>query len=196
MKTIDQLKEEIKTAENDFEKKVLINNFKAVFYSDDVINAVFTVVNKYTGKKIGDKTREKINAELNSVYPGLSIWFSTEYNGYRIKLTIYRRDDSIHFLSYNDDIKVQVKIPMDGTKWSFFDENNNFIGIDKENVWIYGKTEYIDNVSEYISTKEKQFKAIKDAEKQYNNLVDSFRKNGISGLAELDHIYSTNYIIK
>ena len=189
MKTLEELKAMINATEDNFEKCVLINNYKAVLYSDQVIDKVFEVLNKYAGKKIGKATMEKINAELSTAYPDLRVYISTEYDGNRKEISVYRR--SAHFISYHDDIRISRK---DINDRNLFDNNCNFKKLEKENCFIIGMKNYIEDVKEYMIMKKQQFAAVQNLVDDYEKLCKIFRDNKVDGLADLPWICKPYYI--
>ena len=193
MKTIEQLKAELNAAEDGLYKKVLENNLKAVTYSDDVVNTVLTVINKYTGKKIGDKTMDKINAELQKSITDIRIYFVYNWDHTRREgIKIYRHESTFPYLAGQyDDIELYHK---DYESRNLFDENSAFKGLAAENVRINGRVTYIEDIESYVSEKTEQFNKIHECAKQYERLVKDFRANGVKGLASFDNIYPSHRI--
>ena len=185
MKTIEQLKAEIKATEDGLLKKVLENNLKAAAFNEDVINTVYTVFNKYAGKKIGDRTLEKINAELKNSYSDIRVYFSWNWDhSEKTGINVTRYDSTHPELSYTcDSIEIYRK-----TSHNLFDENSAFIAIDRESTRISGRVNYIEDVETYVTQKTEQFKAVTECINQYRELVKSFRENGVRGLADFNHI--------
>ena len=184
MKTIEQLKAEIKAAEeNKLLKKVLENNLKAVIYSDDVIKDVINAFNKYAGKKIGERTLEKINADLQKIYPDIRVYFDhrSYYDGTRTGLRIYRNCTFPELDHDNNDIIIQHKIY---DNRNLFDDNSAFKGLDINDIMKIGRPNYIEDITGYVNEKTKQFQAIQEIGKKYDDLVKAFRVNGVRGLTD------------
>lgn len=195
MKTIEQLKAELNAAEDGLYKKVLENNLKAVTYSEDVVNTVLTVFNKYTGKKIGKVTLDKINAELQQNYKDIRVWFTYNWNNtVRQGIRIYRHDATFPYLNGNyDDVEIYST---DYNNRNIFDENSAFKGFDAENVRINGRVTYIEDIENYVSEKTEQFNKIQECAKQYERLVKDFRENGVKGLADFNCMSIPHWITK
>lgn len=192
MKTLAELKTLISATENALEKAVLINNYKAVLYNDDVINTVIATLEKYKGKKIGEKTLEKVNAEIEKAFPEfpVRVWFSSNVFDNRDTVTIFRRDS---LTSYSDDITITTYSKTHGHN-SYFDDESRFKGFIETTT--YNKKQYIDDVDSYIQAKTEQFHEIQSIIEQYEKMCDVFRKNKVDGLADLPWIRKPHYITK
>lgn len=195
MKTLEELKKMINTTNDDLEKYVFIHNYKAVLYSDQVIDGVFETLNKYTGKKIGKATMDKINIELSTRFEGLHVYMATDYDGKRKEITVFRRSEGDYFISYHDDVKIEIKAEKYKER-DLFDEKCNFKGITKENCFVFGKVNYIEDVKEYIIMKKQQFTAIQNVIDDYEKLCKVFNDNKVYGLAEMPWIRKPHYITK
>lgn len=194
VKTVEELKAAYKAADDDFLKRVIAHNIKAVSISDDVISAVVTAYNKYTGKKIGPATEKKIDAEIQKDFPDVYTYFSRKhFDGVRYGIMINVKDLQF-FMSY-DESKVELH---NKEHWSenLFDENSNFKGLDAENLTAYGKKKYIADTDEYINKKRTQFEAVKEAAETYRKLCNEFRDESVNGLAELPYISVPHWITK
>ena len=193
MKTLEELKNLIDSKNtNELERKVLVNNYKAVMYNDDVINAVIEAVNKYAGKKIGDATMKKINDELDKVVSGLRIYFVTSYCGKRDEITISRSER--HYWSYAHDVKIYAKYNEEKKERNFFDENKNFVKISRDNINIGYQTKYIEDINGYLDTKKKQFEAAKKLEEDYKKICDLFDNDKVNGIEDLPHLYIRRFL--
>jgi len=194
VKTIAELKEAYKATDNDFLKKVIAHNLKAVSISDDVINVVTTAYNKYAGKKIGPATEKKIDAEIQKDFPDIYTYFVRKhFDGCRYGIMICVQDLQF-FMSYEES-RVELH---NKDHWSedLFDENSNFKGLDVEHLNAYGKKNYIDDTNEYMNTKRAQFEAVKEAAEIYRKARDEFKTESVNGLAELPYISVPNWITK
>lgn len=196
MKTFDQIRNEMKSTSDDFKMKVLINNYIAAMYSDELIETVKTAFNGYQGKKIGPKTMEKINEKIQEIYPTVRVYIHLEYDNSRRQITIHVAHDSAHFVSYEDDVTINMKRSDDNSKGEFFDENNNFIGITNDNVWIMNRKKYIEDIDTYIETKKALFEKLHELEKDYATLSKQFEENRVKGLSDMPYLRVPNYITK
>lgn len=187
METIEQLKSELNATPDGLLKKVLENNLKAVTYSDEVINTVLTVFSKYTGKKIGKVTLDKINAELQQYYKDVRVWFTYNWdNTVRQGIKIYRHDATFPYLNGRyDDVEIYST---DYNNRNLFDENSGLKELNRDNTRISGQVKYIEDVESYVNKKTEQFKAVKECVTQYEKLVKDFRENGVKGIAEFNCI--------
>lgn len=195
MKTINELYNLIKGSDNELEKVVLTNNYNAVLYNDDVMNAVITEFNKYAGKKIGEMTMKKINAALNAAVPGLRVYIPKEYDETRKYIHVIRDIEKQYISSYEDNVEICWTYNHRNTIY-LFDENSNFIKLDPEHLQFINKRTYIEDVPAYIEKKINQFKAIKALENDYNELCKLFDSDKVKGLSGFQRLYTTNYITK
>lgn len=196
MKTLDQIRNEMKSTSDDFKMKVLINNYIAAMYSDELIETVKTVFNGYQGKKIGPKTMEKINQKIQELYPTVRVYIHSEYDNSRREITIHVAHGTAHFVSYDDNVTINMKRSDDNCKGELFDKNNNFIGITNDNVWIRNRKKYIEDVDTYIETKKALFEKLHELEKDYETLSKQFEENRVKGLSDMPYLRVPNYITK
>lgn len=194
-KTIEELKAAYEASNDEFLRKVIAHNIKAVALNDDVINAVVDTVNKFTGKKIGEKTVEKINAELNKVYPELRVYFDRTYSLYEKRTGIIIASKTVWSMFSYDDSKVSL---YSNAGWSadLFDDDSKFKGLDKDTMRISGKVEYIEDMEKYINQKKEQFESVKAAAKKYLDACKDFDFGRVKEMTDLPHVYIPNYITK
>ena len=139
---------------------------------------------------------EKINEKIQEIYPTVRVYIHLEYDNSRRQITIHVAHDSAHFVSYEDDVTINMKRSDDNSKGEFFDENNNFIGITNDNVWIRNRKKYIEDIDTYIETKKALFEKLHELEKDYATLSKQFEENRVKGLSDMPYLRVPNYITK
>ena len=164
-------KEVIKTAEAEYTEKANreqeLKRFLTVYKSNaeklyilENIQMVIDIFNKYSGKKCGEKTKEKIKAEAKE--NGCAMYFS---------------DDTIIFymgLYGYDRIEVHTRY-IEGEKQTITDNENKIRELSDDMFHLPDADAIIDNVEEYTKQKEAEFlnlvelyKALEEATSKYN----------------------------
>lgn len=169
-------------------KKILENNLKATVLNDDTINMVVSEFNKYTNKRIGEKTLEKINNAIQATNPDLLVYFSD--NAIRVKY-------NSRYLNYdNNYIEICRKYDTNDKYYYYlFTGEGKFKELETGKIETWYKANYIDDPDSYINELEASHKAIIEAAEVYNKAVETFRAKAITGLTEFDHIYPKNNLI-
>lgn len=189
IQTINKVEPELKFSERGkILKKILENNLKATVLNDNTINMVVSEFNKYTNKRIGEKTLEKINKAIQAANPDLLIYFSG--NAIRVKY-------NSRYLNYdNSYIEICRKYDNNDKYYHYlFTGKGKFKELETGKIETWYKVNYINDPDEYINELEASHKAIIEAAEAYNKAVDTFRDKAIQGLTEFDKIYPKNYLI-
>ena len=163
--------EELKQIEADYkqnaEKEQTLKRYLTVYKSNseklyilENMQTIIDIFNKYQGKKLGEKTKEKIRAEAKE--NNISMYFS---------------DDEITFcmgLYGHNTIIVYTKY-IDGAKQTITDKENKINCIDLNMFHLPTYEQIIDNVEAYTEQKEAEFlklkelyQALEEATKEYN----------------------------
>lgn len=189
IQTINEAEPELKFSERGkILKKILENNLKATVLNDDTINMVVSEFNKYTNKRIGEKTLEKINKAIQATNPDLLVYFSS--NAIRVKYNSW-------YLSYdNSYIEICRKYDSNDKYYDcLFNSEGKFKELETGKIETWYKANYINDPDEYINELEASHKAIIEAAEAYNKAVDTFRDKAIQGLTEFDKIFPKYYLI-
>lgn len=169
-------------------KKVLENNLKAAILSDDTINLVIAEFNKYSGKRIGVKTLEKINKAIEDKNPLIYAVF----NGNSIRIRVHQ--EKIKYMLPYDNCYVDICRDHDNDRYNFlFDGESKFKKLEKFYTWY--KVNYINDPESYINDIQADFEAIQAAAEAYNKAVETFQDRAIQGFTEFNKIYPKHYII-
>ena len=188
MKTFEELKQMLKETENPLEKAVILTNIKAVLFSPEVIEKTIDIFNKYIGKQIGEKTKDKINEELKAIDPDLYFWFKSgllhgideiELNNSK---TQYIIDHNYRCVSISSNNRTPL-----------FDENRRFKGIDKNDFYVWNAPKYFEDVKATAAEKQKQFDEVYKAIDKYNELKKVFESDNIIGLSHFEYLYKSPY---
>lgn len=189
IQTINEVEPELKFSERGkILKKILENNLKATVLNDDTINIVIAEFKKYSGKRIGTKTLEKINKAIQATNPDLLIYFSG--NVIRVKYNRY-------YLNYdNSYVEICRKYDSNDKYYHYlFNGEGKFKELEPGKIEVWYKANYINDPDSYINELESIHKAILTAAEAYNKAVETFRDKAITGLTEFDKIYPKNYLI-
>lgn len=164
--------EELEKAEADFlkhtEKEQTLKRYLTVYKSNaeklyilENIQTIIDIFNKYSGKKCGEKTKEKIKAEAKE--NNISMYFSDDEITFYMGL--YGYDRITLFTRY-----------IDGVKQTITDNENKINTLDKSMFHLPEVEAIIENVEVYTEEKEADFlrlkemyNALDEAIKQYNN---------------------------
>lgn len=193
IETIQTIRKEIEPALKFNEKgkilvKVLENNLKATIINDDIINMVIAEFNKYSGKRIGAKTLEKINKAIEDKNPLIYAVF----NGNSIRIRVHQ--EKIKYMLPYDNCYVDVCREYENyTDDHLFDSESKFKPLEKFYTWY--KANYINDPESYTNELEASHKAILEAAEIYNKAVEIYRDKAIQGLTEFNSIYPKNYLI-
>lgn len=170
LKEIQAIKnEEIKTLNDEEMKKVktiLQNNNIRYGLFIDLIDNICEVLNKYKGKKLGDKTKEKIQKEIetnfnNNIFVYLSA--NNEYNCDSIYITT--RDEEKKY-SGNTKIRINTK----SINNNFVNKNNEIMEVNKEQFTEEVARTYTKNIDETAKKIIKKHNEAKELQKKLNTL--------------------------
>ena len=165
--------EELKQVEADFLKdtqtEATLKRYLAVYKSNseklyilENIQTVINIFNKYSGKKCGEKTKEKIKAEAK------------EHN-----ISMYFTDDEITFymgLYGYDRITLYTRY-IDGIKQTITDNDNKINTLDITIFHLPEADAIIDDVEAYTEAKEAEFLKLKESYKALEDAISVYNKN-------------------
>lgn len=142
-------------------KKVLRHNFEVVRRAE-IYPLIREILTKYNGKRIGNKTKEKINSELAE---------KTNCNvrvGITDKITVYYCDAVSGY--GNETLYNSMKWNSDG--------KFELLEIPEEDL-----TSYIDDIDKYIEEKQKGLAAINGKIEELKTLIDDYNKTNVGGFS-------------
>ena len=159
---------------------ILRHNYR-VALAAQVLPAFLEILQKYDGKKAGEKTREKITEDMRSAC-GCSIWFERNFNS--------QKSDTAHICEIGHRA-------LNGEKIDIYTKNRAAI-IDEENT-INGKLtaealradigEYIDNPAQRLEEIEKARATVEEIKKQYNDAAKKCNNLLVEGFEKVEKIY-------
>lgn len=165
--------EEIKKVEADFlkdaKKEQTLKRFLTVYknnaeklYILENIQTIIDIFNKYSGKKCGEKTKEKIKTEAKE--NGISMYFSDDEITFCMGL--YGYDSITVFTRYIDGVKQTIT------------DNDNKINVLETSIFHLPDAEtIIDNVEEYTEGKEAEFLKLKQMYQELEEATKQYNKN-------------------
>lgn len=171
METFKNLKKEIEKLNqikgettNEKIKKILQNeNIKTTFFND-VINKIVEIWNKYEGKQLGEKTRQKIKEEVETHFDNEIFFYP-----YAQEFSIMNRDAS---KKYNGNLKITIV----SKNWqNKFTEENKILKLQIENLTEQTThCRYVENldetVNQIIEEHQKALKLQEELNKVYNKI--------------------------
>ena len=158
---------------------ILNDNARAAFTAEN-LPAIIEVINKYTGKKIGEKTREKICAEIETA-TGCGFWFASDFGS----ITFYdktRENCGICWCAYETTLYISYS-----KRDQLFDENGKFTSLTLDDLPIYQK--YFDDPAAAVDKAEALKKEIEAEAEKINNLIAEYTKTTPSTAAHPGRIW-------
>ena len=154
---------------------ILNDNARAAFTAEN-LPAIIEVINKYTGKKIGEKTREKIRAEIETA-TGCGFWFASDFGS----ITFYDKTRG-NWRPYEVTLYISYS-----KRDQLFDENGKFTGLTLDDLPIYQK--YFDDPAGAVDKAEALKKEIEAEAEKINNLIAAYTATTPSTAAHPDRIW-------
>lgn len=158
--------------------KLLKNNARVALFHElkSIITEIFR---KYTGKPYGEKTRDKISAEINE-RAGVRCYIYSEYFN-RQSITIY---------TGSNDFNITLGYP--GNSELKFLIDNKIQAIEPEQLQLYYiKREYFEDIPAAIKEMKKAYKKAVEKQKELEKLCDAFNVYAVDGIGR---IYKDKYI--
>ena len=164
-------KNEDKIHDAETELKILKHNAEIAFIHE-YLPLVLDILNQYKGKRIGEKTEEKIRNTIKEKYNiGVSFNHSKDITLYAYNYYALNRTNIEICAKYNNEAKDYYR--------NFNAENKlNELSVDMFHV----KDNYIEDIEAYIKDKKAKIKAINEAIAVLKNSIDEYNDNLISGI--------------
>lgn len=132
----------------------------------EIIGTICDIWNKYEGKPHGEKTADKIRAELKAA------------TGYYISIGNKWRDARISiYFDYKSPVPfrdLEFCPVWNGSEQPALDNNNKILKLTPENFRVYCCGAYVEDVNAHIKALKKAHKAAQDAEKALENAVSAY----------------------
>ena len=159
---------------------ILRHNYRAILAAQ-VLPAFLEILQKYDGKKAGEKTREKISEEMRTAC-GCSAWFERDYNS--------QKSDTAHTCEIirrawgGEKIDIYTK-----NRAAIIDEQNTINGnLTADDLRIY-TGDYIDNPAQRLEEIEKARATVEEIKKQYNDAAEKYNNLLVAGFEKVEKIY-------
>lgn len=143
--------------------KVLKNN---ILYSinAEMLPQAIAVINGYQGKKLGEKTKEKINNDLKAINKDFNIFIGNK------DIYIYYND--------NPTFSIEASFTTDKNNnynyFSFTDNENKVNNLALNMFYCYGIKDYIDDMPQFIKDQEQEINKIALAYKALQNEISEY----------------------
>lgn len=178
--TLEEIQNEIIQLYVEIEKleqinTVLLSNYRYAVYKA-VMPVICEVMNKYLGKRVGEKTTDKIK---NEVYEktGFRFYWSFAYSTYKINIGLGAG------FSYHDDITLYVTWNnVEYNHYGFFEEE-----LTEDKVEFYDN--YIEDVESYVNEMKEERSKLKQAMENLNEMIDKYNEKCVGNM----HHYSRYY---
>jgi len=154
---------------------VLVSNYRYAVYKT-VMPVICEVMNKYLGKRVGEKTTDKIR---NEVYEktGFRFYWSHAYSTYKINIGLGAgfsyHNDIVLYVTWNN---VEYNHP------GFFEEE-----LTEDKVRFYDN--YIEDVENYVNEMKEERSKLKQAMENLNSMIDKYNEKTVGNM----HHYSRYY---
>lgn len=133
------------------------------------------VFDKYIGKRIGEKTRQKIENEFKEY--GLSVYWHCIY---------YGSSSMIFSVDYIENNSLSYELYL---QEGIYDEDGKLEHLNFDDMCCYKVNEYVENIEERMEELERLKEEIKQKEKELNEIIKSHSNLCVSGLKTYDNVY-------
>lgn len=155
--------------------KVLCNNSRRVLFNE-IFPEVLNILGKYNNKPMGEKTKDKLRAELKEAL-SCSIWFEQHY---------------IHIIMLNDSGYSKAG---DGDNITISTNSYNNAILDNNRLQVYSIDEYylcdtrdyIDNAEEYLQVLSELKRKAKEAQENLERICSEYNALAVDGVKYLNY---------
>ena len=170
-------------AENDkrkMERIIISHNAKVVFF-EEWLPKVLEIYNKYAGKRVGEKTKEKIRTEIHELLDGLNV-------------NVYIDNDGVNYSILNST--------WDRLYFRYDTENKKRLGmwnsegkLNKLDVSMFNPKDirYIYDSEEYMAVKKAQAEKIRELSIELEKARNIYNENLCEGINRLDYGKTDGY---
>lgn len=180
---IDKIRKEEESEYADREYKItkrliLAHNFEVLFFKE-VVPKVLKVYNQYEGKRIGEKTSDKIRNEVCQkldTYP-----FSKQ-----VSVSVYEKGISYNLLTGGYQT---ASFRYDTKSEKFFTLRNEECKLNHLDISMFciPRKEYVEGIGAFVKEKEAIAKEIADLSQKLGTAINRFNTNLPTGFREADH---------
>lgn len=176
MRELDEIEKEIEKREKI--GAVLRHNYRAVLAAQSL--PVFVeIMNKYNGRKAGEKTRQKINDEMRAAC-GCSVWFNRCFHNNSFSAEIYESDGGRR----GERFTVYGKNGLE-----FIDEENAISDKFTADDLHANAGEYVENPAARVEEIAEAERRVEEAKSVYNEAVDAYNALLVDGYDSKSRVY-------
>ena len=164
-------------------KKILDHNARIALLVE-YFPIIIEVLNKYAGKRIGEKTKDKIREEINE-RTGVSVWIEDNYS--RGKITIYHRNNYL----VNNEITLYAR-KAESDFYRIYNEEGKLNTLSAD-MFDYDRTDkYIEDIDGYINRKMQELSEVNAAIKALTEKIRAYDSDLPAGFKRIDYAISDN----
>lgn len=172
------------------EIKIDRDNLRRMIYAE-ALPIALDILRKYNGKPYGEKTKEKISAEMKARC-SCALYLHRGYSA-DIHIQPLREDGYTHYFFRYDDFDIYTRYSKDGGKATAIDANNRINGrLTPEDVYLSHCAEIVPDpharaaeiISEFAELRRKQDEFKREITRFNNLLPSGIERRSISGMKE------------
>ena len=164
-------------------KKILDHNARIALLLE-YFPIIIDVLNKYAGKRVGEKTEAKIRDEI-SEKTRVSVYFENNYG--RGKITIYHRNNYL----VNNEITLYAR-KAESDFYRIYNEEGKLNTLSAD-MFDYDRTdEYIEDIDGYINRKMQELSEVNAAIKALTEKIRAYDSDLPAGFKRIDYVMSDN----
>lgn len=170
-------------AENDkrkMERIIIRHNAKVVFF-EEYLPKVLDAYNKYAGKRVGEKTKDKIRTEINELLDGLNV--NVYINNDGVNYSVLNSSWDILYFRYDTEYKKRLGMRNEEGKLNKLDVSM----LNPKDI------KYIDNSEEYIAAKKAQAEKIRELSNELEMARNIYNENLCEGINRMEYGKTDGY---
>lgn len=164
-------------------KKVLDHNARIALLLE-YFPIIIDVLNKYSGKRVGEKTEAKIRDEINEK-TGISVYFENNYG--RGKITIYHRNNYL----VNNEITLYAK-KAENDFYRIYNEDGKLNALNADMFDYDHSDRYIEDIDGYINRKMQELSEVNAAIKALTEKIRAYDSDLPAGFKQINYVMSDN----
>lgn len=164
-------------------KKILDHNARIALLVE-YFPIIIEVLNKYAGKRVGEKTEAKIRDEI-SEKTGVSVYFENNYG--RGKITIYHRNNYL----VNNEITLYAK-KAESDFYRIYNEDGKLNALNADMFDYDHSDRYIEDIDGYINRKMQELSEVNAAIKALTEKIRAYDSDLPAGFKRIDYAISDN----
>lgn len=151
------------------EKSVVLSNNYHCAIIHEFVPIICEIMNKYVGKRVGEKTTDKIRNEFYE-RTGFRFYWSSQYS---CRLSIYN----------NGNLRIELYV-----YWDNSDINSFFVEeLTEEKIRIHDN--YIEDVESYVKSIREERQKLKQAMENLNSMIDKYNEKTVGNMHRYNRYY-------